>query len=98
MAAIALNALAILISVITIFLFKKRELQVKLCYALMAIYFILTVMLVFCPFVQKNENISGIKTNAIAYAIFGVCIISSALAARFVKKDIELLKSADRIR
>jgi len=97
-AAIAINSLAILIALVTIFLFKKRELQLKLCYALVLFYIVLIGMIAFCPFAEKQENISQIKTNAFGYVICSVCIISAYLAARFVKKDIELLKSTDRIR
>jgi len=97
-AAIGINALAFIIAIVTIFLFKKRELQVKLCYTLMGLYFILTGMLAFCPFVAETDAMSDIKKNVFGYALLGVMIISAALAARFIKKDIELLKSADRIR
>lgn len=96
-AAIILNFTAIMIAGINIFLYKKRDLQVKLCYSLMAVFFILTAMLAFCPFIEMKDG-AQIQRNVFAYMILAVCIISSALAARFIKKDIELLKSTDRIR
>jgi hypothetical protein len=97
-AAIVLNALAIGISIITVFIYKKRELQVKLCYLLVVIYLILLAMIAFCPFLENNTNAISITNNIFAYII---CVISAStayLAAFFVKKDIELLKSTDRIR
>jgi hypothetical protein len=96
-AAVAINGFGVLLSIITIFLFKKRELQVKLCYILIVLYLIIISMFAFCPLVAKPEA-AEIKTSAFAYIVCTVCIISAFLAARFVKKDIELLKSTDRIR
>ncbi len=97
-AAISINALAIIMALVTIFTFKKRALQVKLCYVLILLYVILIAMFAFCPFVSKNENIVAIQTNAFGYIICSVSILSAFLASVFIKKDIELLKSTDRIR
>lgn len=98
LAAIALNALGLILAFITIFLFKKRELQVKLCYVLAAIYLIIPVMMAFCPFVQPIVEGTTVQKNIFGYIICAVAVLSAILAARFIKKDIELLKSADRIR
>jgi hypothetical protein len=97
-AAIALNYCAILISTTCIFLYKKRPIQVKLCYFLFAIFMVLLLMLSFCDFVSGHESESAVRTNVMAYLILIICAISSWLAARYIKKDIELLKSTDRIR
>lgn len=99
-AVVALNMLGIAIAFVTIFLFKKRELQVKLCYLLVLIYLVITLMIAFCPMVQQQTGytLSDIKTNIFSYIICSVCIFSALLAIRFIKKDITLLKSADRIR
>lgn len=95
--AIALNIIAVIITVITIFIYRKRELQVKLCYTVAAIYLVLVLMLAFCPFVELKEGIS-IKNNVFGYIICIIAAFTAYLAAFFVKKDIELLKSTDRIR
>lgn len=95
--AIALNLLGIALALITIFIFKKRELQVKLGYVLMLVYVALAAMIAFCPFVSA-ENSPTVRTNIFSYIICAVCILSAWLAIRFIKKDINLLKSADRIR
>ncbi len=97
-AAIIINGFAIILALITIFLFKKRTLQLKLCYILIMLFLLLIGMLAFCPFVEIKENIFEIKTNVFGYIIFSVGALSAYLAARFIKKDIELLKSTDRIR
>ncbi len=96
--AVILNFIGLVIATICIFMYKKRELQIKLCYALLAIWVILPAMMLFCPFVVKTEVILEVKTNYFVVAIALFSIIAAILAARFIKKDIDLLKSADRIR
>ncbi|MBA3683025.1 MAG: DUF4293 family protein [Bacteroidetes bacterium] len=96
--AVILNFIGLILATITIFIYKKRTLQVKLCYALIAIWLVLPAMMLFCPFVVKTEAILEVKTNYFVVAIALFSIIAGYLAARFIKKDIDLLKSADRIR
>lgn len=96
--AVILNITVILIATTTIFLFKKRSLQVKICYALIALWVILTSMMLFCPFVLKTVEIIEIKINYFVVGIGFFSIIAAFFAAYFIKKDINLLKSADRIR
>lgn len=97
-AAIMLNFAGLLLAFVIIFIFNKRELQVKLCWALIAVWVILGLMMAFCPFVVQNENIKSISLNPFAFIIVAVAIVATYFAIRFIKKDIELLKSADRIR
>ncbi|MEO6304348.1 MAG: DUF4293 family protein, partial [Bacteroidia bacterium] len=80
------------------FSFKKRELQVKLCYAQIVLWLVLIAMLLFCPFVTKTEAVLEISINYFVVAIGLFAIIAAYFAAHFTKKDIALLKSADRIR
>jgi hypothetical protein len=51
-----------------------------------------------CPFVVKTEEMIEVKINYFVVAIGAFSVLAAFLAARFIKKDIELLKSADRIR
>jgi hypothetical protein len=96
--AVALNFLGLIVATITLFTFKKRELQIKLCYALIAIWLVLIGMMLLCPFVVKTEEMIEVKINYFVVAIGVFSVLAAFLAARFIKKDIELLKSADRIR
>jgi hypothetical protein len=96
--AVALNFLGLIVATITLFTFKKRELQIKLCYALIAIWLVLISMMLLCPFVVKTEEMIEVKINYFVVAIGAFSVLAAFLAARFIKKDIELLKSADRIR
>lgn len=98
LAAIGLNFLGLVIAVATIFLYRKRDLQVKLCYLLMVIYIIIPAMVAFCPFIEMKDVAQKAEVNIFTYIISAVCVISAYFAARFVKKDIELLKNSERIR
>ena len=96
-AAVGINIFTLIITFITIFMFKKRELQIKLCYLIVILFVVLISMFAFCPLVNLNETLE-VKDSLFGYFILIIGSISAFLAARYVKKDIELLKSTDRIR
>jgi hypothetical protein len=96
LAAIALNFLALIFASGAVFMYKRRPLQVKLCYAIMVIWFILAGMTAFCPFVSGSDI--TVKNSFFGPVISLVGVLAAYLAAKYIKKDIELLKSADRIR
>ena len=75
-AAIALNFLGLILAVVTIFLFKKRELQVKLCYVLIIIWLVLLAMIAFCPLVVKTDVIE-VKTTYFGYLCCGFAIVGA---------------------
>lgn len=97
-AAVAVNFLGIAVSLITVFLYKKRELQVKLCYLIMALWLVLCGMIIFCPFIGKTDDVVEIKKTSFGFLCCAFALLAAYLATVFIKKDIELLKSADRIR
>ncbi|WP_439185195.1 DUF4293 domain-containing protein [Carboxylicivirga taeanensis] len=96
-------ALAILITVatvipfITVFLYKKRMLQIRLCGLNMALLLGSTGMVYYLG-TQLAEEISGIVSYKIMTAFPIVALILTFLALRAIGKDIALLKSMDRIR
>ncbi|WP_317898199.1 DUF4293 family protein [Aurantibacillus circumpalustris] len=93
----AINAMAAILALVTIFLFKNRVLQVKLSYALLFLQLGITLIVSFLPVVKLGEGIS--YENSILATIIGLIgAVGAALSARNIKKDIALLKSADRIR
>lgn len=96
--AIFLNFGSLLLAFITVFLYNKRELQIKLCYLLMLFWLILTGLISFGSFVVVQEPVINFELSYIAVVIGLAGVILAFLAARYIKKDIELLKSADRIR
>ena len=97
-AAILINFITLVLAFVTVFLYNKRELQVKLCYVLSIFWLVITGMISFCPFIVKSEIVTGETVNYLAPVIGMAAIVLSVIAARMIKKDIELLKSADRIR
>lgn len=97
LAAVGINFTALVLAFITLFLYQKRELQVKLCYAQIVLWLTLTLMLSFCPFINAPEGIH-VQNTYFAIPISVIGMVGAYFAARFIKKDIDLLKSADRIR
>jgi hypothetical protein len=96
--AIALNFTGIVLSVIAIFLYKHRGLQLKICYALTVLWALLGFMLGFWHFVKPGNEVLATQTNYSGVVISVFAVAAALLAARFIRKDIDLLKSADRIR
>ncbi len=96
--ALTLNLSSLVLSVICIFLYKKRVTQMRLCYLIAALWIIQSLVLAFCPLAVFNMGATEIQINYFGSLIGVFAVIAAVLAARFIKKDIELLKSADRIR
>ena len=103
---VVLAALMTLAPAVTIFLYKKRELQVRLCRIdmLVNIIFIGLVFLYYESDIQ--QIIAAVEGDEyqldVAYFIGMVIplvnLVLEILAIRGIKKDIELLKSIDRLR
>lgn len=91
-----LNFLVIIFSFAAIFLYKNRPLQIKLS----RIIFIFSILLGANLFTMKFTTLSveaNITPQIIAF-FPAVNAVLAALAMRFIKKDEELVRSADRIR
>ncbi len=103
---VILTFLMTIVPVVTIFLYKKRELQVRLC----RINMLATVIFIGLVFLYYENDILKIIAAVegdqyqldVAYfigmAIPLVNLVLEILAIRGIKKDIELLKSIDRLR
>ena len=91
-----LNIVALILSIALIFLYKNRVLQYKLANLLMVI----NVFIVGLFFILSYIKVAG--PEAISYEIGSFLPLFSAvfayLAAHFIKKDEQLVRSADRIR
>jgi glucan phosphoethanolaminetransferase (alkaline phosphatase superfamily) len=85
------------LSLITIFLFKNRRLQLILCKTLLALISAFVLLLVFYSYIvisrYNTELVPGVKM-----AIPVIQFILSYLAYRGIKKDDDLVKSYDRLR
>ncbi len=95
--AIILNFFTLILASVTVFIYKRRELQIKLCWLIMALWLIVSLMMGFCTFILPTEG-QSVERNYFSLVIGLFGIVATFIAARFIKKDIELLKSADRIR
>lgn len=96
---LVLTILMTILPVVTSFLYKRRQVQVKLCQLemLLNVVFVVLVMLYFAPDVKETINAEMEIYKAGMYFPIG-SLVFNLLAIRGVKKDIELLKSVDRIR
>ena len=103
---VVLTILMTVAPLVTIFLYKKRELQVRLCRLNMLVN-IIFIGLVFIYYESDVMSVifaveNDIYTLDVAYFIgMAFPLVNLALeilAIRGIKKDIELLKSVDRLR
>ncbi|MDA9774373.1 DUF4293 domain-containing protein [Saprospiraceae bacterium] len=97
---IALTCIAGAIAFINIFLFKKRNVQLKLDYLVITFSILLTVLAVFFVFKSGGDDASQIviKENYLGLAMPLVAVVFAALANRSIGKDNKLVKSMDRLR
>ncbi len=98
---IALAGLGGLIALIAIFLFKNRPLQVRLTY-LTIITGVLLIVAAVVLFLNEGNSQQIIEKGQISDSI-GLYmpvlgLIFGFLAARFIKKDEKIVRSADRLR
>lgn len=85
------------LSIITIFFFKKRKLQIKFTKALLGIIVILICIIGYYTFyVIRNFNAEIMPgANLILPVLMLIC---TYLAYRGIRKDVDLVKSYDRLR
>ncbi len=96
---IILTVLGGVIALISIFLYKNRPLQIKLSYFIIIIG-ILLILVAVVLFYNEAANIFdkvGIKDGLGLFMPF-LAFIFGFLAAKFIRKDEKLIRSADRLR
>lgn len=93
--SVLLNAAALLLSFTAIFLYTRRSIQKLQSLILSGINVALALVLIVAPLL--SPEIITIQKNWVIYLPV-LNILFCFLAARFIQKDIDLLKSADRIR
>ncbi len=88
-------ALVFILSLLTIFLFKNRKLQMKMCLYISLLIILSSVGIIyFANFVLPNS-----ETNYSFASVFPlVAFIFILMARNRIKKDEELVRSTDRIR
>ena len=98
-ALLALTAIAILLAIASIFVFKNRNLQLKLSYINITSGFLLIILATVLLLLEGAEMGQGGEITedfGIGMPILG--IVMTFLAIRYIKKDNKLVKSMDRLR
>lgn len=96
LAAGFVSIITAILAIVTIFLYKKRILQKKLCHILLVLLILLSVTLV-AYLVQTSALFEGFKLSVIcAFPIFAFIMI--ILARKGIIHDEKLVRSLDRIR
>ena len=91
------NYVAILTALIALCLYKNRKLQIKLCYLIMVFngcLFLTIFLFTNQLYLHDFEK----KTFLFVTYLPLVAIVAAFMASRYIKKDEELVRSADRIR
>lgn len=94
-----LSGLGALLALITIFLFRRRKLQLKLGYVLIALAILLPLS-AFLLFTGESAQMAQSVQVRDQFGMFlpAVAILFAAMANYYVKKDDHLVKSMDRLR
>lgn len=96
------NALSIVLSLIVIFLYKRRQLQIKLCQLNLVIQLAMIAVFFFMVDAAVSEIKNEFNEVFVEYAggsiVILVPIVFVYLALRAIKKDEALIRSADRLR
>lgn len=90
------TALAIALSLLTLFLFKNRPNQIRLAWATMAVTVVLIGLAVWQ--IQTVSAVVPLKTSILGFISSSLAIIFGFLAIRYIRKDELLVRSADRLR
>lgn len=80
------------LALITIFIFKKRTLQLRLCF----LGILLEAVLIFLYYREVSTFNSG--TYSLTALLHSIIVLAFVLAARAISKDSKLLKDSDRLR
>jgi hypothetical protein len=91
--ASVINLIVIINTATTILMYKRRPLQILLCHIISVDVIVLTVFMYI-----GSSQIEGLPTYKLPYIIPILNIILAQLARYYIKKDEELVKSANRIR
>ena len=83
-----------ILALINIFLFKKRSLQLRLCF----LGILLEAVLIFLYYREVQNFIPGQSTYSLTALLHGIIVLVFVLAARGINKDSKLLKESNRLR
>ncbi len=95
---VIINHLIAVLALITIFLFKNRKMQMKLCTVIALVSVLLTALLYVFNYVEVQNSNDSVTSFYIGSYFPIAMIVFSILSRIYIKKDEELVRSADRIR
>jgi len=90
-------SLTALLSLVTIFLYKKRKIQIKLCYGILGLL-ILSYLTIFFNFWLPNHTSDAVLSFKVPVVFPFFAIVLGVLAIRAIRKDENLVRSLDRLR
>ena len=90
------TAIALALSLLTLFLFKNRPNQIRFAWVMMAITVVLIGLAVWQ--IQIISAIVPLKISLIGFISTALAIIFGFLAIRYIRKDELIVRSADRLR
>jgi amino acid transporter len=93
-----LGGISAMLSLITIFLYKKRKLQIKLTTINIIIMFAFYVFIILMLFFKNPETNAAFQNMGIGVIMPAISIIFSWLAIRKIGEDEALIKSLNRLR
>ena len=80
------------LALVTIFLYKKRTLQLRLC----VLGILLEAVLIFLYYRETTNFVQG--TYSLTAILHSIIVLAFVLAAREINNDSKLLKESDRLR
>ena len=95
---VVLNFLNLVFSIFVILQYKKRVVQIKLASLLMAFNSILLGTMLLFDFISTGEGKTYTKIYLLGSYLPIISILFSFMAIRYIKKDEELVRSAERLR
>jgi len=96
---IILTSLIVLISLVTIFLFRNRKLQILLSRIAMLISFVFLILSIYLAYTDLQPYIESLRiAPALGIFIPFITIILLILSVQGIKKDEKLVRSMDRLR
>jgi hypothetical protein len=91
------NYFSIITALMALFMYKNRNLQIKLCYFIIVFNVTLFLAILFFSNELYDHDFEN-KTFLFPTYLPLVAIVAAFVASRYIKKDEELVRSADRIR
>ena len=94
----AFSLIAGILAFVTIFLYKKRKLQIKICYWILGLIVFLYIFIFysFIVLMSKAAGASFFPKVAIGFPVIALFLVCMAIAG--IKKDQKIVSSLDRLR